>query len=371
MFSGRINDWESTMGFGRAVLAIASTLVALVLMVPVLVVGLPFWIVACLVHAIACVLEPKFRPWNELIEFDPALGWKPRAALDTYYSVRGEDIFHIQTDFQGWPGRISVGASQMVVIGDSFAFGFGINIRASFAELDPNLRIKAFGAPGYNMVQALLLMRQLAPQLAGKIVVWFICLDNDLYDNLMPYNFDCYRTPFVRYINDEDKWEIVTSHVSPIKWPYSATSRPYYPMLAKLCSPGPLSQRAFSACRFLINEGHEVCCQAGARLVVMTIPNRSQLSPRGLKFLSSQHIDMEAFDPDFPDKQIGEICRACDVPFVAAKKHLDVHDYRERDTHWNGRGHRKIANLLGRLYQVYSSTNSELPQTSNHLSIAI
>src|SRR5262245_17097825 len=111
------------MGFARGLLASMSTCLAMLLTIPILVFGLPFWIVAGLVRATARLLEPKFTPWNQLIEFEPALGWKPKAALDTYYAVRGEDIFHIQTDSQGWPGRISVGASRMVVIGDSFAFG--------------------------------------------------------------------------------------------------------------------------------------------------------------------------------------------------------------------------------------------------------
>jgi hypothetical protein len=348
------------MGFARAVLAIVSTLVALLPMVPILVLGLPFWIVASLVRALARVLEPPFRPWNQLIEFDPALGWRPKAGLDTYYAVRGEGIFHIRTDSQGWPGSINIAASRIVVIGDSFAFGFGIDIDESFAGLDPGLCVKALGAPGYNMVQELLLMRQLSPHIEGKLVIWFICLENDLYDNLMPYNFDAYRTPFVRQAAGEDEWEIVTTHVSPAKWPYTALGQPYYPVLAKLCTPGPLSRRAFSACKFLIREGEEVCRKAGARLVVMSIANRNQLSSRGLKFLISQHAEMEAFDADYPDQQISQICGALGVPFIASKKHLDVHDYRERDTHWNEQGHRKMASLLGQLHQTYGFSNPVL-----------
>jgi hypothetical protein len=75
---------------------------------------------------------------------------------------------------------------------------------------------------------------------------------------------------------------------------------------------------------------------------------------------------MKELDPDFPDEQIGEICRVLDIPFVASKKHLGVHDYRERDTHWNERGHHKMADLLSHLHQVYGFTNSALPQTSNN-----
>jgi hypothetical protein len=43
------------------------------------------------------------------------------------------------------------------------------------------------------------------------------------------------------------------------------------------------------------------------------------------------------------------------VPFVAAKEHLDLGDHKERDGHWNERGHQRINKLLGSLYLDYCS----------------
>jgi hypothetical protein len=78
-------------------------------------------------------------------------------------------------------------------------------------------RIKAIGANGYNMVQELLWMRRYAPQLAGKLVVWFVYHGNDLFDNLQPNVFQ-YRTPFVRERHDGRGWEVVTEHVRRSPW---------------------------------------------------------------------------------------------------------------------------------------------------------
>jgi hypothetical protein len=288
-----------------------------------------------------------------LITFDPAIGWKPKENLDTHYLAERDDIFHIRTNFEGWPGKLSLDESQIVVFGDSFAFGYGIDTKASFAEIHPHLSIKAIAAPGYTMVQELLLMRQLSSQLHGRLVVWFIYLENDLYDNLMP-NLRHYRAPFVRSPNAQSTWEIVTSHLSPRKWDHAPPRRPYHSFLAQLCTPCPLSQHAYAACRFLIEEGHHACSQAGAQLVVMTIPDLRQLSQRGREYLSSLGVDAELYDANFPDQQIAEICRQSGVPFIAAKDYLSAQDYKAHEKiHWNERGHRRVAKILSCLHEAH------------------
>jgi hypothetical protein len=76
------------------------------------------------------------------------------------------------SDAQGWPGTASIAES--VVFGDSYSFGYGVNVEASFfSECHCQARIKAIGAPAYNMVQEVLLMHQLSSHLSGKLVVWF------------------------------------------------------------------------------------------------------------------------------------------------------------------------------------------------------
>jgi len=346
----------------RAVVVPFALLLGLILTIPIIFLALPFWIVSMITRVAPSFLEPRFVPWEqlwtELHEFDPYVGWKPKANLDSHYLARWDDVFHIVTDSQGWPGKTTIAESEIVVFGDSFAFCYGVNINESFAQLNPALPIKAIGAPGYNMVQELLLIRRLSGQLRGKLVVWFVFLENDLFENLMP-NMDTYKTPFVR-LNGTGDWEFVTEHLEPTPWHHTSVRR-YFDSLVQLCGPTLLSERVYSACEFLINEGNDLCTQAGAKLVVMTIPSAKQLSPHGLNFLTSYGPNVKEFDPDFPDQKIAEMCRKRDIDCVAAKDHLDISDYkRSEGIHWTERGHRRIAKLLDRIHRKYRLQETNL-----------
>ena len=306
------------------------------------------------------LIQPKCSPWKDLIELEPTIGWKTMANLNTHYVAVGNDICHIKTDSQGWLGRNSLSESDIVVIGDSYAFGYGVNICDSYIEVDPNLRIKAIGAPGYNMVQELIIMQQLSSQLREKLVVWFICLQNDLFDNLRPDKPNFYRTPFVRNINDGVDWEIVTSHVNSAKWPYPTLKRPYAPMFAKFCTQSKLSDHVYSACEFLINEAFHVCKNVGAQLVVKTIPSKNQLSDlgqNGRKNIAKHlvNVNEKEINPDYPDQRIGDICSKLGVIFYPAKNFLSHVDYKTYDCHWTEQGNRRVAKLLSDIYDNYTS----------------
>ena len=140
----------------RLLLAAVAGLAGLILASPIVILGMPFWAVAFLTRNIAGLAEREVASWDDLIEYEPTIGWKPRASLDVSYVVEREGVYRVTTDAQGWPGRTSIRESDVLVLGDSFAFGYAINAGSSFAELVPELRIKAIGANGYNMVQELL-----------------------------------------------------------------------------------------------------------------------------------------------------------------------------------------------------------------------
>jgi hypothetical protein len=340
----------------RIVLALVAASIGLLLTLPVIIFAIPFALIAGLTKGIARLIEPRFVQWHQLIEFDPSVGWKPKAHLDTHYFAERDDIYHLTTDAEGWPGKTTLADSQLVVFGDSYAFGYGVEPTASFVARASQVRVKAIGAPGYNLVQELLLMRQLSPRLSGKLVVWFVYLGNDLFDNLAP-SMRHYRTPFVREtpgVDGEKKWEIVTAHLTPQPWSYSAGRHRrgmHLHTLAALHSPTFLAQRAYAACEFLMQEGAQVCQQAGARLVVLTIPSPLTLNQKGLQ----QFPHALPVDPQLPDRAIGEACRKLGVRFVAGKDFLTEHHYKTHDDHWNERGHHRVAEELNRLYAEHVS----------------
>jgi hypothetical protein len=351
----------------RTVAAWVGALVGLVLLTPVIVVAALLWLISACTRACARVIEPAHLTRDELIQFDPVFGWKPRPNLRTHHLMG--DLFRITTDVQGWRGRSTLEESDIVVFGDSFAAGYGVNDEELFADLNSRLRIKPVGIGGYSMVQTLLWMEDVAHTLRGKLVVWFVYLGNDLYDNLSP-ELRGYRKPFVREGRPAGGWEIISSHVTDEKWPIIVRARKghiHLATLTELCSGTFLAGRAYGACEYLIRRAQHVCADAGADLVVFTIPDQNQLSPDGHGYLKSLRPELEQFDADLPDRTIASICRAIDVPFVAGKGFLNLNCYKTNDCHWNQLGHRKVAEKLAELHASRKSSVARAADLPSHV----
>lgn len=329
----------------------ALSLVGLVAALPVLLLSIPFVSVSRVAQLVGTVIRPGSSTTPEegaamdLVQFEPMVGWKPKPHLDGH--ARAGDLgdpYRLTTDANGWRGRWSVSESEIVVFGDSFAFGHGTDDESYFANRNNDLRIKAIGSNGYNMVQALLWMERMAEELEGKLVVWFVYYGNDLFENLQP-NLTRYRMPFARSLDGMGQWEIVTSHVSPDPWPIP-TAWAYQTKLAEICSATELSRRVWDACEFLIERGRDICRKAGAELVVLGIPHKWQLSSRGRHRLAQRSPEQDGFDAALPDRRLRAICSEFGVGFVALSDHLTHADYKDDDCHWNPRGDRRVAQLL-------------------------
>ena len=305
------------------------------------------------VRAVARRFEPAHMPWSELIEFDRQLGWRPLPNLDCHYLALDDDVFHIVTDREGWPGATSLDENKVIVVGDSFAFGYGIDTHRSFAALTPDLSVKAVGAPGYSMVHGVRLMEQFGERLREKLVVWFAFLENDLQDNLAP-EMRGYRAPFLRLDRTLGTWEIVDQHIRAGKWDCSELDSRR--LFSSFCVPGPRADRAFAACDVLIQRARLACDRVGAGLVIVTIPHPIQLTSKGREELATLSGMPQACDPDLPDRRIAESCRRHAVPFIIGRQHFARTDYKQREgIHWNQRGHRRMASLLKELYELFLS----------------
>jgi len=257
------------------------------------------------------------------------------------------DPFLTTTDSDGWRGKANLDEAKVVVFGDSFAFGDSIADADFFAHRAPGIEAKSIGAPGYSMVQPLLLMRQLKERLRGKTVVWLVYQLNDLADNLRP-EMDGYRSPFVRG-GEDGTWHLDDAHVGPERWPFPGRI-PAHEAYMEICTRPHQAKRAFGAFRFLVEEAEKVLQTVGANLVVVSVPGLSGVTSRRLAKTLSERTDLGAFDPELPDREMTSICAEVGVRFVALTDVLDSADYRRSDVHWNERGHRKVGALLRRLW---------------------
>lgn len=346
----------TAMGLLRTIVAAFAGVIGVILLIPLFLLVTPFWFVSLLTRGISRIIEPRFLTRDQLIQFDPVFGWKPRPNLDTHHLM--VDLFHLTTDAHGWRGDSSLEESDIVVFGDSFVAGYGVSDRQFFANLKRNPKIKPIGTGGYCMVQEFLWMKQLAPRMRGKLVVWFIYYGNDLYDNLVP-DLRGYRKPLLREGKENGGWEIVSSHVTSEAWPIVTQTRMqgenHLPKLAELSSHTFLARRAYGACDYLIGEGKQACVEAGADLMILTIPDSCQLTREGQRRLQSLGGDPKSFDANLPDRKLEAICRRHSIGFLAGKTFLDSSCYKTNDCHWNAQGHRKIAEALAHLYDDHQS----------------
>lgn len=329
-------------------LSFTACLLGLLVLTPILAVWLPFWFVAATTRKTRRFFQPRVLHWEQLVRHDERIGWRLKPGVVA--TCEAADMFHVTTDGEGWSGSLQPADAKVIVFGDSNAFGYGVDhANAYFQVCAPEVPVKAIGAPGYNLVQELLLMQDMASQLRGKLVIWLICNANDLYDNLSP-QMDGYRAPFVRQTGSGE-WEIVSSHVNPEPWSCSAGrhAAKRQPLAPNLHRSNYLSERAYDACGWLIAQGSELCRSAGAELVVMSVP-----SPFAL---DSGKTAREDVNPDYPDRQIGAACERLGVPFVALKSHLAAGDYIYHDDHWNERGHVKVANVIVSLFRARTVAN--------------
>jgi hypothetical protein len=330
-------------------------LVSGVVLLPIVALALAVRSVPWTVRLLARLLEPRYVSWTALMRFDPVLGWRPNADLDRYYLADRDDVFRVVTDAEGWPGTCPLDDCDVIALGDSFAFGYGVDPEQTFSALNPALAVKGVGAPGYSMVHAVRVLEQLGQRLNGKLVVWLIYLENDLQDNLAP-NMRQYRAPFVRRIVDGG-WEIASEHISPEPWRCSWTNRTRLDMLAQFCVPGPIADRAFSASAWLLARAHALCINNGAELAVVSLPHRNLLHADGHAQLAAMTAAPETFDPALPDRRLAETCNRLGVTFVAGRDVFRYADYkRDEGVHWNPQGHRRMAELLQRIYDKSSAT---------------
>lgn len=333
----------------RTLLALIGGSFGYLLLIPIVIIGVPFWIVALLTRTLKSWITPRTVKWSDVIQFDPMVGWKPKSGIRAVCEAPQADPFHVETDQEGWRGPASLDESELVVFGDSFAFGYPVN-RPFFDVSMPGIRIKAVAADGYNMVQELLLMSQYAPRLGGKLVVWFIYPGNDLTDNLSPSMWG-YRSPFL--LQSGEDWEIFTKHLKPEKWP----AHPRFDRDRKITAVfgrNMASDRVYKACEYLISHGQALCRRAGADLVVLTIPWTIQYEK-----LPWAAVNDRTLDPDLPDNKISDICIKLGVEFVPGRQHFSLRHFIPNEGHLNEKGHVHLAKVLSDLYEKHRPSISK------------
>jgi hypothetical protein len=302
------------------------------------------------------ILSTGATRWDEIIQYDSKIGWKPIPNLrDAKYFDPFKDVGTITTDTDGWPTTNTIEESEIVVFGDSFVFGYGSKYRNAYYNIDNTARVKPIGAPGYNMVQSLMLMREYREKLRNKVVFWFICLGNDPMENFHAYHQNFYPNPFLKNDKSNGSWDIEKGHIRQKKRLYTEKDFNYSMHFAQICTQSPYSERIYKGIEYLLEEAKNVCDSVNSELVVFTIPNKYQLYEEGIQNLSQYLEDQNSLNPEYPDQRISNYCSEFNIPFIPGQKHLSEADYKLRDPHWNKRGNRKVSEIIINFYRQFKN----------------
>jgi hypothetical protein len=148
-------------------------------------------------------------PDEALWQYDPLLGWMTVPGVRTVRPVTGPDAGDIRVNAYGFRGRTLTPSRQahvprVLVFGDSFVFGVGIDERHLFpAVLERLLRSRRgrpyevgnFAVTGYSTDQELLLYQSKGRSLAPDVVILVVC-DNDFLANTLDLVYRTYHKPF-------------------------------------------------------------------------------------------------------------------------------------------------------------------------------
>ena len=335
----------------RIIVSIGLFVISLSILLPLLVLTVPFWIYKGVYVLTYSLFKPNTVSWSEILQYDAELGWKPKPNLNAIYVDVSGDECSLVTDDSGWVGKTSMNESDIMVIGDSFAMGYGSYFKKSFIEQTRKAKIKAFAAPGYNMVQQFLLLKKYGHQFRGKRVAWFICFENDLYDNIFPHHHRHYKNPCIVYDRNRDEWKIMTEHIKQNQENVFSNTRKYQKFYAKISIKNDFSDKIYSGARYVINEAKQIADEFDLELYILGIPFVSQLSEKmSQKDFQSKLSDGEQFNTNYMHDQFSEICEENNINFIQLRRHLTTSDYKLYDTHWNTMGNRKVAHILDDIY---------------------
>jgi hypothetical protein len=319
---------------------------------PAALVAAPFWLVSFLTRRIARLpgMGPASLSYRDLVEYTATLGRRNRAGLDGYGRVDGGrlpsmDLFHVTTDDDGWRGKTKLEDAHVVVFGDGFAFGHGVDDDDMFTHQAEGLTVKSLATDGSSMVHAVLWMERLQDQLTGRTVIWMVFLGNDLYDNLRP-NEGRDRMPFVRFRGG--RWTIVADHVAPDPWPLADRKPPdYLRELALVCSATFEAERALSAAGYLLRRASDLVRAVDAQLCIITVPHRAQLDPSRFDEVRALSPAPATYDPRRPDAYLAEVCSHLGVEHVPLLDRLRSDHYQDGDfLHWRPGGHRVVGDAI-------------------------
>ena len=309
------------------------------------------------------------NPLYSFHDSDPGLGWRGKANARLRFRRPDFDVV-IAHDADGWrlpdPARPERPLRRVLVLGDSFTWGWGVNQGEVFTDhlqrrLGPEVAVYNRGVNGFGTSQEYLLMkRELEAGQFDAVVVMFF--QNDMTDDiagkngrrpifdldgdrLVPRNQPARRllNPFERFLKDHSRaYQLIDFQVGRVMralfqddedgWQNTddGTHVDYHEVAGAV-----VTQRILSAM-------HRLASEHGARLIVVYLPHRSEIEgDRG------RNANIRAAHALVQDFAASERVALVDLtaPFREHIARGDALIY-PHDEHWSPAGHAVAAEAL-------------------------
>jgi lysophospholipase L1-like esterase len=295
------------------------------------------------------------RPDELFMRFDARYGWSNlpdrrvrfhRVDFDTQVTIT-------QEGFRGAsvPRERTPGVSRILVLGDSYGFGHGVEDRETAASLlardVPATEVVNLSVTGYSTDQQLLLLRDRGLAWNPDLVILFLCA-NDLMDNGRDVAWGLYPKP--RFVLRGDSLVLEKETLSEgVPWRVALQRElrrrfVLYDVIAYRLARGRSQGEgdppaaggqgmlnAHEMTRRLLEEMAATCLRHNAGFLIAPVPPfpapevYTDLVSGGSAGLVDLAAVFERYTSQYPDSAIGF----------------------RHDTHWNARGHRLVARALG------------------------
>lgn len=344
-----------------------------------------------------------------LHQYDPDAGWRCYPNLDTRYILPESFNVRVRCNSQGLRDSEKrfakpPGIRRIVVLGDSFMWGYGVENEEMFSAVLQDLisgsETVNFGVNGYSTVQELVRLEieglRYEPDVTVLVFVW-----NDLEDNFD----DKHGGRPVAVLEEDNSLRIANRPVrrhwkSPLKQWFrhhshlfrfgeyniellklkfrdnqradlsipkipapgvalaaendKKTARMKFSMTDIYAAPGPEIDFAWKAIEVLLGRIKQLATKEGGRLVVVYAASLEAVD-RGIfaklirKF--GQDPDSMAFNWDRPSNRLGEVCAALDIPYVNLnpvfrQQFKKTELFLKKNPHWSMAGHRLAAQTV-------------------------
>ena len=294
-----------------------------------------------------------------MFENDPVLGHRMAANFTGRMRTAEYDVA-VSTNSEGLRGGESESSieKKVLVLGDSFAFGVGVEDNETFSEVlerkiseKEDVEVVNAGVGGYGTDQELLYLKEDGLRLNPEVVIVAFFVGNDLTDNIDVSNFSVVEGFFVKDYKSSEKMKLYVMSF------LSAKADAVFRSLAKekkgfddlfekkdfyevYAGSSERTGREWTKTEGLLEEIVALSEENGARVIILSIPSR--------KFFP---LDKEAYGKVKARHRLLEFGKKRNILIIDLVEEFGrekdpLRFYFKEDGHFTREGHEKVADLL-------------------------